>query len=181
MAMPAYNFYPYTQRNLGLSEMTVARENNMDPDNWATITLANLQVGDTLHFPKGQVHITGANERAITYRFTPSSGGDTITQEATAAHFRDSALFIGVKTLLTQAHPAYRDPICLIIERDPAVYRLQSKAGWVINDNLCAMSGNVSYPLNTDSGQTEKRETPTPEPTTTPAPPSTPEQHGFDF
>jgi hypothetical protein len=51
---------------------------------------------------------------------------------------------------LVKFYPDYNHPVCDIIESDPAIFRLQSQEGYVVNDALCLMSGNVTYPKRDD-------------------------------
>lgn len=158
---PYKDLYPYTNRCLGLSETLVPKEENMDPDWWATLAVSNLQQGDTLSFPKGEITVLSVSESQVVYSFVGLDGTKSEHQASVEA-LKQSALHTGVKSLLESAYPHYRSNVCLIVERDPAVFRLQSKLGWVISDMLCLSGGNVSYPLLNQPEAVEIREKKTP-------------------
>jgi hypothetical protein len=142
---PYGSLYPYQNRSLGLSEHITEREFNMEPDTWALIAIANLMPHDTVIFPKGSVTIDSVSSDNINYTFLATGQTQGVQQVTHREGLQGSALFIGIKSLLESAYPDYSHPVCGIIERDPAVFRLQSKAGWVVNDKLCLSAGNVPY------------------------------------
>jgi hypothetical protein len=153
------SLYPYQNRSLGLSEHITERECNMEPDTWALISMANLKPQDTVVFPKGRVTIDSVSGENIHYTFLATGETDGLQQVTHCEGLKGSALFIGIKSLLESAYPDYSHPICDIIERDPAVFRLQSKAGWVVDDKLCLLAGNVSYSHTTKiQNEDEKKE-----------------------
>lgn len=168
------DLFPYRSRKLGLADSKTSEEEKRSDIRLASLTIANLQEGDTLDFPKGSVVVTRVEDDAIHVEMTI---GEAVSSEViTSQNLEESVLYRGLRSVMPKLHPDYCDPICTLIERDPSVFRTRAKDGWVISDVLCAMAGNVSYPLL--SRQTE--ETPEPDSTETPDHAAGP-QGAFDF
>lgn len=132
--------FPYTQRALGLQEQLTAKDEAMSPSQWAGIFMANLKAGDQFSLAGHPLTVVKNDNEALVY-LTQSQKRHTIA----AAEIDISPLFSILQDVLPTLAPEYTDPLCHILERDPAVYRLRDRTGWVINDALCLMSGNITY------------------------------------
>lgn len=147
--MSRFNLFPYKNRMLGMKEKKVERELNMNVDEQALIAIANFKNGQEIPL-RGDytaIVVDFISDGAITYTPTPGDGSKvTLNHE----DLRDSVLARSVAETLDKVHPDYNHPVCDIIESDPAIFRLQSQKGYVINDALCLMSGNVTYPKRED-------------------------------
>jgi hypothetical protein len=142
--MTCFNLFPYDNRNLGLKESKVDRELNMDTREQALIAIANFKNGQEVPL-KGDltsIFIDFISDGAITYTPKPGDGSKVTVN---AEDVRESQLLRSVSLTLDSVYPDYEHPLCEIIESDPAIYRLRTQKGYVINDALCLMSGNVSY------------------------------------
>jgi hypothetical protein len=143
--MPRFNLFPYENRMLGLKETKIERELNMNTEEQALIAIANFKNGQEIPLcgDYTAIVVDFISDGAITYTPTPGDGSKvTVNHE----ELRDSTLALSVAETLEKVHPDYNHPLCDIIESDPAIFRLQSQEGYVINDALCLMSGNVTYP-----------------------------------
>lgn len=142
--MERLSLFPYENRMLGMKESKVDRELNMDTREQALIAIANFKNGQEIPLKGDYTSITVnfISDGAIT--FTPAPGdGSKITLNA--EDLRESELLRSVSLTLDSIYPEYEHPLCEIIESDPAIYRLKTQEGYVINDLLCLMSGNVRY------------------------------------
>jgi hypothetical protein len=139
--------FPYKNRALGLQEFKVdEREQRVDFGVVAKIAIANLIVDDKVDFPSGTIQVTDISDTEIRYQLTKSDG-QVFNEAANASTLGKTALLQGFETLLRKSVPDYTSPLCQIVERDPAIFRLQNQEGWVVGDALCLMAGNVSYPI----------------------------------
>lgn len=143
------NLFPYQNRQLGLSEKLTPRKKSRAPLSLVPILLSNLEIGETLHFGKNIVLILSNDECSLRYRVLTGTG-QTFNAELLASSletddWKQDVLAKGVLKTLPSLAPDYNHPLCRILERDPAVFRLQNREGWVINDALCLLSGNVQY------------------------------------
>jgi hypothetical protein len=145
--------FPYKNRALGLQEYKVdEREQRMDFAVIAKIAMANLKVDDSVNFLSGTIRVTHVSDIEIRYEFIKSNG-QTFNETAKASSLDKTALLQGFDTLLRNSVPEYTSSLCQILERDPAIFRLQNQNGWVVGDALCLMSGNVSYPIGSTKSQ----------------------------
>lgn len=140
------NIFPYTRRWLGLASEKTLAEQERCVERLAILTIVNLQQGDTLRFPKGEVVVDDASSEKIAFTMTVNDNASKHIIDAN--NLSNNILVTALKCLIPTLSPAYSDPLCSLIERDPSVFRTQAKDGWVINDALCLMSGNISYALN---------------------------------
>lgn len=143
------NIFPYKNRFLGQAETLTQKAEQCSVNVLVRIFLSNLQPGDTLALAKYTLNVIAISETELVYS-TASGAKHNIDAQQIA----DSALFRVLLSELPGWAPAYTNPLCLILERDPAVFRLRDHTGWVVNDALCLSSGNVQYSLN--SAQTER-------------------------
>lgn len=134
--------FPYTNRSLSLQSHEVEKSSQLSPSQWAIIAMANLQPGDSVDMD-GQWVVTQTNDEEIAFNL---SGTDTM-MTVPAKELTDHAIFFYITEKLIAVASEYTHPLCAVLERDPAVFRLRTKNGWVINDTLCKMTGNVRYPI----------------------------------
>lgn len=134
--------FPYTNRSLSLQSHEVEKSSQLSPSQWAIIAMANLQPGDSVDMD-GQWVVTQTNDEEIAFNL---SGTDTM-MTVPAKELTDHAIFFCITEKLTAVASDYAHPLCAVLERDPAVFRLRTQNGWVINDTLCKMTGNVRYPI----------------------------------
>lgn len=176
------NIYPYQNRALGLSERKTSREQSREHHALAVIAVANLQKDDSLVFPAGVLTVSSVEADKISLSLAPSKGGDNVDIIINNDNFESHTITTSIATILAdpkQDHSAFGK----ILERDPAVYRLRSQEGWVINDALCLLSGNIQYNTTEKTCKNApKAEKSIPvEPETPVTKSSEPAQHGFDF
>ncbi len=136
------DIFPYQQRQLGLQEMKTEKELRCDTTQLTRVAMSNLHVGDTIPFSKGEATITAIDDKQVSYDYKTISGQVGQATDS-AEQLEQGILFSAFKDTLLISVPDYCHPICQIVERDPAVYRLQTQQGWVINDELALYSGNV--------------------------------------
>jgi len=143
------NIFPYKNRMLGMQESKVSPELNMNTQEQTLIAIANFKNGQKIPLKGGyeSVVVDFISDGAITYTPTPGDGSKVTLN---VSDIRESELFHSVSSTIDSVHPEYDHPICEIIESDPAIYRLRTQEGYVINDALCLMSGNVNYTKKVD-------------------------------
>lgn len=135
----------FPRRQLGLQSLQTPKSEQMCIKQLSLIAIANLVPGDRIPFAKGTIVVVSNDDESLQYDFIRQSG--PVTREAIAAtQIMDSSIFAAFQKKVPELSPAYSHPLCVVIERDPAVYRLRTQTGWVINDALSVMSGNVIYP-----------------------------------
>lgn len=165
--MAAFPLFPYLNRQLGTQQMLTSKEACMDFSVLATICLANLQAQEQIAFE---------GEMLIVHRIDETAVAFTNGLEVPAAELAHSALHQHVVKTLQQAIPGYTHPLVAVLERDPAVFRLRTGAGWVVNDALCLMSGNVQYTVaTTDTSPVDVQEPSVTQKEPITAPPPAPE------
>lgn len=145
--MPAFALFPYTNRQLGLQEMLTPKESCMEFAMLAMIFLANLKVNDRFSLDRHDFHVSHIDDHRIQF----SCGLQLNAEELSSA-----PLHAQLVCALKQCPPAYSNKLCKILERDPAVYRLRTQQGWVVNDALCLMTGNIQYPSCDDIATLEQ-------------------------
>lgn len=132
--------FPYTNRRLGLSSVKVPRSHAKNPATIAQLAISNMVEGDELTLGHEHIVILSINDEQIEYK------SSSIEREIIrGADVCNSSLANMVEACLRKSYPDYTDPICEIIERDPAVFRLRTGLGWIVNDDLCLASGNIRY------------------------------------
>jgi hypothetical protein len=134
------DIYPYKNRLLQRETTKTPREQNTDPSVWAWLAIVNLKEGDAFSIQGESLVVSKAEDELIEI-LQNENLRISITPESLIEH----PLCIALAEHLVSLCPDYVDPLCAIIERDPTVYRLRSKKGWVVSDVLCLMSGNVQY------------------------------------
>lgn len=140
---PGETIYP--ERTLGLGQLMVEKSESMSPLLWSVLLFSNARVGEVLYFDGLGYEVLEANAEHI--KLKDDLGEQHIIQ---AEHVYDHPLILSLAVHLNTLHPEYTDPLCYILERDPAVFRLRTQTGWVINDALWKSSGNVQYTQTPD-------------------------------
>lgn len=143
------HLFPYQDRQLGQSKYLTPKEQALSIRALVRILLSNLREGETIPFGKNMVLILSNDNGSLRYRIL-AGDGRVFNCEVTSIDILNDkwggdVLSKGIIELLPSLAPEYSHPLCQILERDPAVFRLQTKEGWVINDALCLLSGNVQY------------------------------------
>lgn len=146
------DLYPYKNRALGLSTVIVPKDYVTNPVIIAQIAISNMVAGETFTFGNETIEICLINEHELRYKSPLSMAGKTTILDAT--DIADSQLATMVANCLRKSYPGYTDPICELVERDPAIFRLQTNLGWVVNDGLCLTSGNIRYTSLKDVSET---------------------------
>lgn len=138
------NIFPYKNRMLSMEGVKTEPVNNRSPLQLAMITLANLTEGDSLQFPAGTLTVEESSSEAI--RFLLFKGdGTTLPLSVEANGLSDNHITTSLASTIADMKGDYSNDLAELIERDPAVFRLKSNEGWVINDKLCLMTGNIRY------------------------------------
>jgi hypothetical protein len=153
--MKHIDLFPVASRTLNLQATHVPREESTQPHWWALLLLANVRVGDDVVMDGSSMVVARIENDQVTVEWQ----GETLT--LTDDNVRDSAPYEALVAWLTRYEASgepYADPLALILERDPAVYRLRTGRGWVVNDRLMVMSGNISYPLQSSEKPDEPHE-----------------------
>lgn len=141
----------FPRRQLGLQSLHTPKSEQMCIKQLSLIAIANLVPGDRIPFAKGTIVVVSNDKDSLQYDFIRQHG--PVTREViSATQIMDSSILAAFQKKFPDLSPAYSHPLCRVIERDPAVYRLQTQAGWVINDALSVMSGNVIYPIGPGPG-----------------------------
>jgi hypothetical protein len=137
------DLFPYKNRQFGMSNYTTPETANIYEE-LSKIAIANLKEGDRIKVPKGLVEIDTVCENSISYTFRPIDGY-AVLQYVEGKQIFDGPISRGFLAMFMQLIPADAHGLGYIVERDPAVFRLATNNGWVINDKLCLYSGNVHY------------------------------------
>lgn len=134
--MAYQTLYPYQNRQLSMRDQKTPKEHQMCFIRLSCLLIANLVVGESVLAGEHSLTVTSINDDAVSF-----DDGTTIMAAELPEHFITQQL----SQLLPTLAPAYISPLVFILERDPAVFRLRTQNGWVINDALCLMSGNIQY------------------------------------
>lgn len=139
------NLFPFKNRKLSLSEKVFTKDESLLVESLSLICIANLAIGDNISFTKGSIEVTSIASDFIEYLFLSNTGDEKVPQKINAKDIASSPLFSGIVDKIFEFNNYQNNEVGKILERDPAVFRLATKKGWVINSDLCLMSGNVSY------------------------------------
>lgn len=134
--MAFQTLYPYQNRSLAMKNQKTSKDQQMDFTQLSCLLIANMFVGEHLQLGDRVVTVTSIDDETVNF-----DDGVIIKASELSVHSITQTL---AKLLPTLA-PAYESPLVFILERDPAVFRLRTQTGWVINDALCLMSGNIQY------------------------------------
>jgi hypothetical protein len=137
------DLFPYKNRQFGMSNYTTP-ENADIYEELSKIAIANLKEGDRIQATKGLIEIGAICDNSISYTFRPIDG-EAIYQYVEGKQIFNGAISRGFLAMFMQPIPTDAHGLGYIVERDPAVFRLATNNGWVINDKLCLYSGNVQY------------------------------------
>lgn len=141
------HLFPYTNRSLSLESSLTPLAQRMLPYRLAQIALSNMKTGDLFSLYGDELTVISSDSDAVVFDNGISISADQLD---------DSSWITLLGQYLSTLAPAYTDPLVQILERDPAVFRLRTGFGWVINDALCKMTGNVQYP----NGSTARHQDP---------------------
>lgn len=139
--------FPYIDRLLGFESLVFERPVRRSPENLAMIALANVKVKDSFLISNVESVITLASKNTINI-----TTGD-VTETITPDNYKASTLFLFFLNEITENINKRIDVIGDVIERDPAVYRARV-GGWVLNDELVRMTGNVRYTFEAEAAIT---------------------------
>ena len=174
---PKYkSLFPYNNRSLGMDSFTTPKEENRNAKCLIKILISNLVAGDEIQFPKASVTILSVRNESISYNAKIFSG-ETLSNVDKVDDLEEGILFTAFENLYESSLEGFVSKFYKIIEKDPAIFRLQSGLGWVINDELCLSTGNVSY----KDIESKVEETPLSPPTTIAEPVKETQQSAFDF
>ena len=138
------NIFPYKNRMLSMEKVKTEAEDRRSPLQLAMITLANLKVGESLEFPAGILTVEESSSEGIRF-LLKKNDGTSVPLSVEAKNLSESHITASLSSIISDLKGDYSSELSEIIERDPAVFRLKSNEGWVINDALCLMSGNIRY------------------------------------
>lgn len=171
------DLFPYTNRCLGLAHLKTEHEDRRNPAWLAKIAISNLQKGDRIAFPAGNLSVNAVSDVSIELVLTKADGSDVpILLEKD--HLDGHNVTESFAALIEAVGPDYKSDISPIIERDPTIFRLRTKEGWIANDKLCLMAGNVQYAISAVSEPEEQAMETAAQPSSAPL---SPVQSGFDF
>lgn len=135
--MGYFNYlFPYKNRQLSMQNSLTPKEFQTCFHRLALIAISNLRPDEQIHVDGHSYNVIAINQDAVTF-----SDGTVILQEELSTH----PLTFQVAEKLHTLHPEYSDDLVYILERDPAVFRLRTQNGWVANDEICFLAGNVQY------------------------------------
>jgi len=138
------NIFPYKNRSLAMQEIKTPKDARTDLESQVLILISNLNPDDEMVFPKATLSVVSIDDESITYLINPNSG-DKFGEKIEASEIKRSILFDALMKTFALCPNPYASTFASIMERDPSIFRLREGGGWIINDELCLSSGNVSY------------------------------------
>jgi hypothetical protein len=147
------NIYPYQNRSLNGAQLLMEGGDLRSPKRLALIALMNLDVGECfLHETWGDVSVVSVDEGQLT--IATQEGVEVFKNAPLTLDFDDLCETLGEMYFTPlidelngdeKSNKTYQQSsLSLVLERDPAVFRGMF-GGWIINDELCKYSGNITY------------------------------------
>lgn len=141
----------FPRRRLGFQSLQTAKSEQTCLTRLSLIAIANLLPGDQLPFAKGTIVVVDNTDAHLQYDFIRPDG-HTTREVIEATQIMASSILVAFQKKIPELSPSYSHPLCQVIERDPSIYRLRTQTGWVINDALSVMTGNIIYPIGPGPG-----------------------------
>ncbi|MEG3764954.1 hypothetical protein [Alteromonas sp. 14N.309.X.WAT.G.H12] len=124
--------------------MKTKHDDRRNPLWLAKIALANVKEGDCLTFPAGFLRVKDVTEDRVVFMLTKNDG-ELIPITLTKDEVEEHNVTQSFAAIIESVGPDFESDITPIIERDPVIYRLRTKEGWIANDKLCLLTGNTQY------------------------------------